>query len=453
MKRFLTMLLALALTASLLAGCSSSSGPAVEAKAFSTGDVLSFHVQTALNNGDSISYGGYQFESAKTLAQMTDLIKKANKGVTAESYDNAYGPCTLFTKDASGVKDTWCLYQQDPTNVKNQYIFVGTHREVQLSSGNVDILLPLQLVADSYIRDSMANRLKPDTAYACGVKDSKSTMAELFQTFYQDSGLYTVTAGESGGFTIADKNGGDELTFSFQESSSGSFFTISTKAGQTTASQTASVSVVWSKASSTDPVKLPDNDALIMKGILTTALGTDSAAAGTTDTTQASGTDTQTADTAAQTAAPAQTGANTAAFSYDYAFTVDDDNTYKAAILWSNNAWTASVKHGDAEAALDGKNAAALAAILGANNLITLTGGKSSWPGDVTAELTLSPACLTVTTNVNVRANPSKSGSVLTTLKKDDLVASTGKTSNGWYEIVYGDKYAYMSADLLKPAT
>jgi len=420
MKRYLTILLALALLAALLSGCSGSSGTAVEAKAFSTGDVLTLNVNTTLNNGDAISYGGYQFETTKTLSELTDLITKKNDGVTAQSFENAYGSCTLFTKDASGVKDTWCLYQQDPANVKNQYIFVGTHREVELESGNQDILLPLQLISDSYLRDSMANRVQPDTAYACGLKDSESTMAQLFQKFYEDSGLYTVTAGENGGFSIAGKSGGEELVFSFQDSGTASFFTVSAKSAET-AQPAASVTVTWSKGTSTDPVQLPDADAAVLQGVLTGANYAADAAAKTAD------------------------------FSYDY--TVDaDGESYTAAIAWADNAWTGSVKHGEDTAVLSGKEAAATAAVLGANGLITLTGGKQSWPGDLAAELTQSPACMSVTTNVNVRATPSTGGDVLTTLTKDALVASTGKTSNGWYEIVFGDKYAYMSADYLQPA-
>ena len=76
MKRYLTILLALALLAALLSGCSGSSGTAVEAKAFSTGDVLTLNVNTTLNNGDAISYGGYQLETTKTLSELTDIITK-----------------------------------------------------------------------------------------------------------------------------------------------------------------------------------------------------------------------------------------------------------------------------------------------------------------------------------------------------------------------------------------
>jgi len=417
-KRLTALLLAAVLAAGLLAGCSASSGTGVQASAFSTGDLLNLPVSAELNNGDFVSYGGYQFQTTKSLADMADLITKKNEGVTSEQFESAYGTCYLFTKDAGTVKDTWCLYQQDPVNIKNWYIFVGTHRKVNLGNEDLDILLPLHLVSDSYLRDSMANRLEPDTPYACNLKDSQDNMAETFQKFYETSGMYNVEAGDSGSFTITALQGdATPLTFSFETSSGGSYFTVTTPQAETTAQPSASAKVTWSGAQSTDPAALEGSDAQLLTDVLT----------GITY------------------------GTGTASESYDYQVTIDG-NEYEVSVLWANDAWSGSAQNKDGAADLTAQQAAEIAAVFGANQLTAAAGGKESWPSTIDAQLTPGAACMKATTNVNVRSAPDKSGDLLTTMAEGSLVAVTGKTSNGWYEILYGQKFAYMSADYLTAA-
>lgn len=107
---------------------------------------------------------------------MAKLITKNNENVTAANYDNAYGSAVLFTRDTGSGVESWCLYQQDPTHISNWYVFMGCHREVSMPDGILDMLLPLHLISDSYLRDNMGSRLALDTAYACGAKSAEATM-------------------------------------------------------------------------------------------------------------------------------------------------------------------------------------------------------------------------------------------------------------------------------------
>ena len=150
----------------------------INAQAFSTGSVLVLPLNAELNSGDYVSYGGYHFETKTKLAKMAKLITKNNENVTAANYDNAYGSAVLFTRDTGSGMESWCLYQQDPTHISNWYVFMGCHREVSMPDGILDMLLPLHLISDSYLRDNMGSRLALDTAYACGAKSAEGTMQD-----------------------------------------------------------------------------------------------------------------------------------------------------------------------------------------------------------------------------------------------------------------------------------
>ena len=67
------------------------------------------------------------------------------------------------------------------------------------------------------------------------------------------------------------------------------------------------------------------------------------------------------------------------------------------------------------------------------------------------SETTVSPMvdCMATTNDVNVRTSPSTSSTILVTLPQSSPVAVTGKTDK-WYQILFNDQYAYMSADYLR---
>ena len=56
---------------------------------------------------------------------------------------------------------------------------------------------------------------------------------------------------------------------------------------------------------------------------------------------------------------------------------------------------------------------------------------------------------MATTGDVNVRSDASTSSVILETLPKDSPVAVTARTGD-WYQIIFGDKVAYMSAQYLK---
>ena len=151
-------------------GCSKTSDTTIQAEAFSTKTTIGLPVSAELNSADFVSYGGYQFTTKKSLSAMSKLVTKNNDGVTAESFTNSYGTCAVFTKaNESGGTDTWCLYAKDPQNTKNWYIFMGEHRELALESGTLDLLLPLHLITDAELLDTMFATLQPGTPYTCGL--------------------------------------------------------------------------------------------------------------------------------------------------------------------------------------------------------------------------------------------------------------------------------------------
>ena len=84
-----------------------------------------------------------------------------------------------------------------------------------------------------------------------------------------------------------------------------------------------------------------------------------------------------------------------------------------------------------------------MAALLGVNGLMPLQEGSD----ELTDSLLID--CMATTNDVNVRATPSTSGKILVTLPSSSPVTGVGKTDN-WYQILFNDQLAYMSADYLR---
>lgn len=411
MKKQIALLLAAVLLVSLFAGCSKKSDQTgIPAAAFYTGSVLTLPVKAELNEGDYVSYGGHQFTSKTKLAKMADLITKNNDTVTATSYTNAHGICWLFSQQTTSGTDYWCLYQSDPGNTKNQYIFSGLHRVLSMDSGELDLLLPLHLISDSGIRDNMGSRLSLGREYSCGVQDGDSTVAELFQTFYQSAGLYRI-APVSGGFTLAlnDVSTNLLLQFTFSDHDDSSWFTIS----DITVHEPEPVddlTVTWTKDADTEPVtqSISGADATTLSALLIAFDYT----AGATDVV--------------------------------YPYSVDlGENQYSLRLVWKDNAWSGTAEYDGKTSALNTRSASIIAALLGVNGLMPVQ--------ETNDEVTVSALvdCMATTNDVNVRSTPSTSSTILVTLPQNSPVAVTGKTE-GWYQVLFNDQLAYMSADYLR---
>lgn len=411
MKKQIALLLAAVLLVSLFAGCSKKSDQTgIPAAAFYTGSVLTLPVKAELNEGDYVSYGGHQFTSKTKLAKMADLITKNNDTVTATSYTNAHGICWLFSQQTTSGTDYWCLYQSDPGNTKNQYIFSGLHRVLSLDSGELDLLLPLHLISDSGIRDNMGSRLSLGREYSCGVQDGDSTVAELFQTFYQSAGLYRISP-VSGGFTLAlnDVSTNLLLQFTFSDHDDSSWLTIS----DITVHEPEPVddlTVTWTKDADTEPVtqSISGADATTLSALLIAFDYT----AGATDVV--------------------------------YPYSVDlGENQYSLRLVWKDNAWSGTAEYNGKTSALNTRSASIIAALLGVNGLMPVQ--------ETNDEVTVSALvdCMATTNDVNVRSTPSTSSTILVTLPQNSPVAVTGKTE-GWYQVLFNDQLAYMSADYLR---
>ncbi len=417
MKKQIAFWLALVLLVSVLAGCSSGkTGSAIEAASFSTQSVLTLPLKAELNNGDYLTYGGYQFISKKSLSKMADLVVKNNENVTAAEFKNAYGDCWLFSRDVTGGVDSWCLYQQDPANVKNSYIFSGMHREVVTQDGTMDLLLPLHLISDSYLRDNMGNRLVLGTSYACAGGTEESTVRQLFEAFYQSSGFYTITQMENG-FAVTPRQGlRVQLQFAFDQHDDSDWFTV-TDVTERAPEPSENVSVRWvmSADSEAQTAAMTPADALQTSALLINATYT------------------------------------TGATDVEYPYTIDvDGEAYSARLLWDNGTttWSGTAYHNGKTAALTTSEASELAALMyQVGFYVPDESAAEADPEDVTP---LS-ACMATTTDVNVRLSPSTSGTIEKTLAKDDPVAVVGKL-DGWYQILFGGHTAYMSADYLRVA-
>lgn len=411
MKKTLALLLAAVMALSLLVGCSKKTDEGgIPAAAFHTGTVLRLPLDAELNEGDFISYGGHQFTSKKKLAKMSDLITKNNETITAAAYTNAHGECRLFSQQTTSGTEYWCLYQADPGNAKNQYIFSGMHRILSLDDGSLDLLVPLHLISDSGIRDNMGSRLTLGREYACGVQDADSTVAALFQTFYQSAGLYRITA-SGNGFTLAlnDVSSKLQLQFSFSEHDDSNWFAI-TDVTVHEPEPVEELSVTWTADAESAPVvtTISGSDAMQLSALLIAFDYT----AGATDVV--------------------------------YPYSVDLGNgKYSLRLVWKENAWSGTAEYNGKTSALNTRTASIVAALLAVNDLMPAEAPSEEL--DVSALID----CMATTNDVNVRSAPSTSSTILVTLPTNSPVAVTGKTDN-WYQILYGEQYAYMSADYLR---
>ena len=359
-------------------GCSKTSDTTIQAEAFSTKTTIGLPVSAELNSADFVSYGGYQFTTKKSLSAMSKLVTKNNDGVTAESFTNSYGTCAVFTKaNESGGTDTWCLYAKDPQNTKNWYIFMGEHRELALESGTLDLLLPLHLITDAELLDTMFATLQPGTPYTCGLDKlpDGQTLSSLFRTFYETSGLYTVTGSDSG-FTLVPRGGAQELTFQFDEQDGSGRFMISVPQ-DTEPQPTASAVVTYGKD---DPVTLPEDASVALSTVLLQANYK------------------KTGKTA------------------DYKYTVDlNGQVYEVALDWKDNTWNGSVRYNGQVAMLVTKSSCTVASIFASNGLGgTPQRDTAKWPNDV-QDLVITPMAesMATTNDVNVRTAPSTNSEVV----------------------------------------
>ena len=401
-------------------GCSKSSDTVIQAKAFSTGTTIDLPLSANLNAADFTSYGGYQFTTKKKLSAMSKLITKNNEGVTAATYTNSYGDCAVYTKASeSGGTDTWCLYVTDPKNTnENWYFFMGEHRELALESGALDMLLPLHLVSDASLRDTMYASIQPGTPYTCGIDKlpEGQTLSGMFRTFYEESGLYTVTSSDKG-FTLVPRGGSQELVFQFDEQDTAGQFMITVP--QTAEPQPSTSAIVT--YGKDDPVTLPEEDAAALSAVLTQANYK------------------KTGKTA------------------DYQYSVDlGGQLYEVALDWKDDTWNGSVRYNGQVAMLVTRSSCTIASIFATNGLGgTPARDASTWPSDVqTLAITPKAESMATTNDVNVRTAPSTNSDVLMTMPTDTVVAVTGVTDEtedgAWYEIWYNEVCAYLNAKYVR---
>lgn len=414
MKRILALCLAALMLVSLLAGCSKTGeNEGIPAQAFSTGAELILPLEAELNNGDQVSYGGHQFETKKKLDKMVSLLTKENEGLEATIYENAYGACALFTSETPGGVDSWCLYQVDPKNTKNQYIFSGMHRTLTMGEMQLELLVPLHLISDGHLRDSMGSRMSLATSYACGLEDAESTIDALFQNFYQTSGLYKVTP-SGAGFILSPVGHGShlELEFAFEEHDDTFWFTIS-DVTEYEPEPVTELGVIWTPAAegaSPVNVAITGDDATTLSTMLINF----------------------------------EYGTGELELEYPYEITVGEEKYYLE-LMWKDNLWSARVEYNQQTAVLTTKAASIVAALLYNNALTSAASSDSPKPEGLEKRID----CMATTGDVNVRSDATTSSTALLVLPPDSPVAVIGKTGN-WCQILFGDRVAYMSADYLK---
>lgn len=414
------LVLILVLVLALRSCGSKKSAALITAKAMNTGKELQLPLDAELNNGDFVSYGGYQFETNKKLNAMAKLVQKKNDDVIAKSYTNAYGDCWLFTKaNDLGGTDSWCLYQKDPANTKSFYIFMGTYRDLTTHDGKQSLLLPLHLISDSYLRDTMGARLEPGKSYACGLSkfEEGQTIGSMFKDFYEQSGLYQLSQTETG-FVLVPKGGNLEMTFSFEESGGSSWFTVTIpeiKDPNVTPEATAAwfEDVMLDKL--TDPVTLSDADAKTLSDIVTSK----------------------------------NYKSYPAGYEPSVRFILNGD-PYEAWFSWTDNTWGGALIHEEKIATLTTKEACILKGMMCAYGVSPIETNEQAVPDDVV--ITPMSACMVTTDHLNVREGPMALGEALFVMPVDSAVAVMGKTDNDWYEIVFGERVAFLSAQYLKMA-
>lgn len=392
--------------------CSATPDTTVTAQAFSTQTELKLPLSVKLNEGDYLSYGGYQFETTKKISSLVKTIGKNNDGVTSASFTNAHGTCYLFTMQGETSVDHWVLY---PKDIANYYIFMGTHREVALDGSRLDILLPLHLVSDSALMDNMGGQIQLGTAYACGydgLKDGE-TLASLFRAYYEESGLYTVTSSD-GGFTIVPKGSDKTLIFTFQEDGTSGMFAVSVPVS-TEPEPTSSASIRYNDG---EAVQLPEQDAISLSEIIVNA--------------------------------NYRQGDVELATPYQVEM---EGTTYGISLSWASDTWSATITGDSGVATLTTRDSCMVAAIIGAND----AGGvpardDASWFGDLSTSFAAAAAQMVTTGDINVRSAPSTSSTILMTMPQDSSVAVIG-VSDEWCEIWYDGQRAYMSSQYLKTPT
>ena len=400
--------------------CSALPENPIRAQAFSTKTELLLPVEATLNEGDFLAYGGYQFETKKSLSAMEKLVLKHNENVTSATYGNAAGSCCVFTRQNEFGKDSWCLYQKDPNLAKNLFVFMGMHRDVGLEDGSYSILLPLHLISDSSLRDNMGAQLELGKTYTCGLDqfEEGQTIAGLFQGFYEESGLYVVLSNPVG-FTMYPKTDSTrELIFSFDEAGGVGKFLITVPV-EPEPEPSASALVQYLGSENTDPVTLPERDSLRLSELLMNL-----------------------------TFQPGESPEDVAEYLVEA-----NDSLYSITKSWQNDTWSVRVEDGEGGSAkLNAKDSCTVMAIIGANlEAGTPTRDIAGWAGDVDTNFSYSASHMVTTADVNVRSVPATNGSqVLMTMPQSSSVAVIARNAAGWCEIWYNNRLAYMKVDYLK---
>lgn len=402
-------------------GCSAKPENPILAQAFQSKSELMLPVDTTLNSGDFLAYGGYQFETKKSLSAMEKLVVKNNENVTSTTYTNAAGSCCVFTRPGDVGTDQWCLYQKDPNLAKNLFIFMGMQREVSMPDGKLSILLPLHLISDSDLRDNMGACLELGKAYTCGLDkmDGDQTLAGMFRGFYEESGKYVVIS-SSVGFSMYPKaDSSRELIFSFDEADGAGKFVVTVPV-EPEPEPSAVAEVLSFAVEGAAPVSLPEGSAIELSDLVLH-----------------------------QSFQPGEPFED----AVEYALSINGD-VYDLVKSWQADSWSVRLtsQSTGAAAKLSTKDSCTVMAILGASGVPGVpTRDVSDWAGDVDTAFSPSPAHMVTTADVNVRTLPATNGSqILMTMPNGSSVAVVARNAAGWCEIWYNNRLAYMKADYLK---
>ena len=126
--------------------------------------------------------------------------------------------------------------------------------------------LPLHLITDASLRDTMFAAVQPGTPYTCGIDKlpDGQTLSGMFRAFYEASGLYTVTTSDKGFFTLVPRGGAQELMFQFDEQDTNGQFMITVPQAAEPQPSTSAVVTYGSD----DPVSLSESDAAALSTVL-----------------------------------------------------------------------------------------------------------------------------------------------------------------------------------------